>query len=52
MNIPAYLDDIGVDKASVPVLAESAMLDLTGRNNPVKTTIEQCKALYYECFRP
>ena len=52
LNIPRYLDDIGVDKAMVPTLAESAMLDLTGRNNPVKTTKEQCEALYYECFRP
>ena len=52
LDIPQYLDDIGVDKAMVPTLAESAMLDLTGRNNPVKTTIDQCIALYLECFRP
>ena len=51
LEIPRYLDDIGVEKLQVPAMAETAMKDMVGRMNPVKTTREQCEALYYECFR-
>ena len=52
LGIPRYLDDIGIDKASVPEMAVTALQDMTGIFNPIKTTLEECKALYYECFRP
>ncbi|MBR3297315.1 MAG: iron-containing alcohol dehydrogenase [Firmicutes bacterium] len=50
-DIPEYLDDIRVDKAQVPQMAVTALQDGVGRMNPVKTTTEECEAVFYECFK-
>lgn len=51
MGIPAYLDDVGVDKAKVPAMAITALEDGVGATNPRKTTVKECEEVFYKCFR-
>ena len=51
MNIPKYLEDVGVDKAQVPAMAVTALQDGVGATNPRPTTVEECMEVYYKCFR-
>ena len=51
MNIPKYLEDVGVDKAQVPAMATTALQDGVGATNPRPTTVEECEQVYYKCFR-
>lgn len=50
-GIPEYLEEIGVDKAQVPAMAVTALQDGVGKPNPIPTTVEQCEAVFYGCFR-
>ena len=51
LGVPEYLDEIGIDKARVHDMAITALQDGVGMNNPIKTTVEECEALYLECFK-
>lgn len=51
LGIPEYLDDIGVDRAKVPEMAVTALEDGVGATNPVATTVQECEAVFYGCFR-
>ncbi len=51
LGIPEYLDDIGIDKAKVPEMAVTALMDGVGSTNPVPTTVAECEAVFYKAFR-
>jgi len=52
LNIPKYLDDVGVDKNLVDAMVKTALEDSVGMNNPMKTTAEECRQVYLNAFRP
>ena len=51
LEIPQYLDEVGVDKARVHDMAITALQDGVGSTNPIKTTVEECEAVYLQCFK-
>jgi len=51
LEIPQYLDEVGVDKAKVHDMAVTALQDGVGATNPIRTTVEECEAVYLQCFK-
>jgi len=51
IGIPKTLGEAGADKAMVPAMAATAILDDVGRNsNPRTTSLEECIAVYQQAF--
>jgi alcohol dehydrogenase class IV len=55
LNIPKYFDDVLDDvktvKDKIPVMAEQAIGDNAGMNNPIKTTREECIQVFLKTFK-
>jgi alcohol dehydrogenase class IV len=55
LNIPKYFDDVLEDvkavKDKIPVMAEQAIGDNAGMNNPIKTTREECIQVFLKAFK-
>jgi alcohol dehydrogenase class IV len=50
IGIPARLQDLGVDKASIPDMAQDAMKSANIAINPRKTTINEIIGLYEKAY--
>lgn len=51
VGIPEYLDDIGIKKEDVSLMAGKAIMDGCAFTNPVPVTKELCEKIYNDCFR-
>jgi alcohol dehydrogenase class IV len=51
IDIPKYLDDLGVTKDKVPAMVKTALADPAGMNNPKKTTPEECEQVFMKAFK-